>query len=305
MHALWVDVNGQISTAEDATVSALDLGFTRGDSVFETLRIYRGVPFMWRAHHQRLIESARAVGIPMPPTGELSARVDRLLDKGSGQDGVLRIQITAGLSERFAPMFDAIRPTVVIVLGAPPSQPAIDIRGRRAALSRIRRSDPQSLDPAIKSGSYLNCVLAARDVQGRGYEEAIMLGPDGTVTEAASANVFAWYQNAWHTPIHGIFPGITRAWVLELCTAHGISAHEETVSLAQLHEAEEIVLTSSVRELTPIIELDDRRVGSGKVGPHTRILDRHYQEMLAASDSTPSGSTTDQIASQSSGTKVR
>lgn len=305
MRALWVDVNGEISTAQTATVSALDLGFTRGDSVFETLRIYRGVPFMWNAHYHRLVESAGAVGIPVPPNGELSERVGRLIDRMSNQDGVLRVQITAGLSEHFAPMFDAISPTVVIALGALPAPRPISTRGRRAALSHIHRSDPRSLDPAIKSGSYLNCVLAARDVQGRGYEEAIMLGPDGTVAEAASANVFAWYEGAWHTPSHGIFPGITRTLVLELCAAHDIEAHEGTVSLTQLHDAEEIVLTSSVRELTPIIELDGRGVGSGEVGPRTRILDQLYQEMLAASDSTPSVSITDQIASQSSGAKVR
>lgn len=290
MRPCWADINGELLPAATATVSAFDLGFSRGDSILETILVLRWRPCLWRAHFRRLLNASDATGIPIPPEEVLVSRVERVIHRvqrelGSLQRAALRIQVSSGVSIDFAPATEAIESTVVVAIGTLEPQRPIAERGRRAIISGLRRSHAFGTAPAQKTGSYLNSVLAAREARRLGYDESIMLGDDGLVAEAASANLFALLEGVWQTPRVdvGILPGITRAHLLELCSARGIDVVEADLSVEDLRRAEEVVLTSSLRGLTPIVEIEGSRVGDGRVGAAVRRLNAHYEESLSAS----------------------
>ncbi len=140
----------------------------------------------------------------------------------------------------------------------------------------MRRNHPRALDPAIKSSNLLNNVLAVREAQARGAEEALLLNQDGRLAEGASTNVFLVRGGAVRTPplSAGILAGITREIVLELASGLGLPASDDPLGPDDLREAEEAFLTSSTREVVPIRRVDGHPVGDGRPGPITlRILE--------------------------------
>ncbi|MEL6544094.1 MAG: aminotransferase class IV [Myxococcota bacterium] len=279
----WVDLNGDIVAAEQARVSVFDRGLTRGDSVFETTRVYARVPFMLREHLERLAKSASYVGFPAIQSDDLVRRAQRLIDRGDAEQAVLRIQLTSGDAMELAPIAEEIRPTSILTLTPVPDFPVFEERGASAMISSVRRNHRLALDPLAKTGSYLNNVMAAREARRLGYDEAILLDLEGRVAEGATANLFAWIEGCWYTPPLecGILSGITRAVLLEQCREHEISAVEHPMSMEDLTVADELFLCSSVREIMPVTQLNGVQVGNGKLGPETRALYALFQAKVA------------------------
>ncbi|MEM6732931.1 MAG: aminotransferase class IV [Myxococcota bacterium] len=279
----WVDLDGDIVSADRARVSVFDHGFTRGDSIFETLRVYSGIPFMWASHFERLAQSAHYLGFPRLERFELESRIERLIARGDLDDGVLRVQVTSGLADLFAPLDREMQPTTVLTLTPLPELAPVAERGASAMVSTVRRVHRLALDPRAKTGSYLNSVLAAREARSLGFDEAILLNAEQQVTETAFANLFAWIEGCWYTPTleSGILHGITRSVLLETCETHEIPVVEHDLGLDDLDLAEELFACSSVRECVPIISVGDAPVGEGRVGPETLGLYEHYRERVA------------------------
>jgi branched-chain amino acid aminotransferase len=153
-------------------------------------------------------------------------------------------------------------------------------RGVSAAIVSVARNNPQAIDPAVKSGNYLNNVLALGEARRRsGAYEAILCAADGTIAEGASSNVFAVRGGVVLTPPLdvGILDGITRAKVLELARENGIPFAEARLSPDELRAADEVFITSATRAVLPVTRLDERAVGEGVPGPVTRRL----MELLA------------------------
>lgn len=278
----WVDLDGKIVPAPEARVSVFDRGLTRGDSVFETARVYERVPFMLGAHLDRLGKSASYIGFPPLTPLNLEARVQRLLEAGDLDHGVLRIQITSGDDLALAPTAREIEPTSILTLTPLPPLPPFEERAASALISSVRRNHRLALDPLAKTGSYLNNVLAAREARRLGYDEAILLDLEGHVAEAATANLFAWVEGCWFTPSteSGILDGITRRVLLELCEAHDIPAVEHRLSVEDLEVAEEVFVCSSIREVMPVTMLNGAPVGSGTLGPETARLYALFQQRV-------------------------
>jgi branched-chain amino acid aminotransferase len=173
--------------------------------------------------------------------------------------------------------FDRVKgPTVAIVVK--PFEPLPEryyTEGAPVIVSSIRRNHPRALDPAIKSCNLLNSVLSVREAQAAGAVEPILLNDAGDVAEGASSNVFIVKDSAALTPplSAGILAGVTRALILELCSELGIPAREETLRVADLVGADEVFLTSTIREALPVGTIDGKPVGDGRPGPLTlRIL---------------------------------
>jgi len=169
---------------------------------------------------------------------------------------------------------------LLVVLVKPLTLPEPDAyeRGISAVLVGITKNAGTSLDPTIKSGNYLTNILALRQAIARGGEDAIMCNPEGAVSEGATSNVFIVTHGQLATP-HlrtGLLPGITRQAVCGLADALGSPVDETTVTPDQLHAAEEVFLTSSIRGIMPVTELDGVRVGEGCAGPITRRLHQAY-----------------------------
>jgi branched-chain amino acid aminotransferase len=273
---LFASVNGHVFPAENARVSVLDNGFTFGDSAYETIRTYGGRPFEWERHIRRLRASATRLGFEIPLTNtELLQRLDAVLARAENPESYIRLIVSRGVGD-ISYHFERVKgPTVVMVVKPHLSFPESHYtEGVDVALVDIRRNHPRALDPAIKSSNLLNNVLAVREAQSRGAEEAVLLNQEGRLAEGASTNVFVVREGTLLTPplSTGILAGITREVVLELAASLELPAREEALGADDLRGADEAFLTSSTREIVPIRRVDGQPVGDGGPGPVTRRL---------------------------------
>lgn len=281
----WVSIDGALSPAAEARIPVLDDGFTLGDGVYETLRTYGGRPFHLDLHLLRLRASAHRIGIALNlGDAELAARVDALLARASHDECYLRLIVTRGVGS-ISYRFENLPPPTVVVFarrfeGHPASHhdPGIPV-----SIVSVRRNPKSAADPAIKSCSLLNSVLAAREAHGRGAVEAILLNVRGEVAEGHASNVFAVRDGALTTPPldAGILAGIAREIVLRLAREKGLSAREETLLPDALRSADEVFVTSSVREVMPVSRIDERPVGAGRPGPVTIALRQALRDYAA------------------------
>lgn len=270
-------VDGKLTREEEAVVPVLDRGFLFGDSVYEVVRTRNGVPFQLAEHFARLETSAGRIGLELPlDLGGLAALIRKGLSAAGFRESYLRAVVTRGSGPpNINPAYARTAPCVVLLvrdLGLPPAE-AYE-RGIAAAIPATFRNDRRALDPAIKSGNYLNNILALREALEEGAQEALLLNAEGHVTEATTANVFIVEGGALLTPppMEGLLLGITRALLLAMAREQGLPAREEPIPLERLQAAAEIFITSTTRDIVPITRLDLRPVGSGAPGPETRRL---------------------------------
>jgi branched-chain amino acid aminotransferase len=281
----FASVNGTITPAGDARVSVLDNGFTFGDSVYETLRTYGGRPFHLDRHLDRLRRSAERLRIALPlPDAELAARLDALLARGANDESYIRIIVSRGQGDISYRFERVVGPTVVMVVKPyePPPARFYD-EGCEVVISSVRRNHRQALDPAIKSCNLINNILAVQEAQDRGALEPLMLNLDGDLAEGAGSNVFLVKAGGLRTPPldAGILPGVTRALVLEQARGLGLRTREETLRVEDLLDADEVFITSTLKELLPVRAIDGAPVGSGAPGAVTLRLLRVYRETAA------------------------
>ena len=265
---VWLD--GTLVDEDAACVSARDHGFLVGDGVFETLRVYRGEPFALGEHLARLRQSAAAMRIELGAV-DLEAAAREVLRGNGLAEARMRITVTSGGGP--AGLARGGPPTVLIaalpLMPWPPTSTAI--------LSRWRR-DQHSPLAGVKTISLADSVVALAEARDAGADEAIVLNLDGELCEATTANVFVVRDDVAATPPvgSGCLAGITREHVLTL------GAVERTLSAADLRQADEVFLTSSTREVQPLVAIDGRPIGSGAAGPVTRRLASAYSAMVAA-----------------------
>ena len=279
---VWVD--GGPLVADAAHVSALDRGFTLADGLFETLRVRAGVPFRLDAHLARLARGAAVLGIPAPGA-ELRATVSEAVRDAAAagwSDAALRLTLTRGVgSSGVAPPAQA-RPTVVVVVQPLPHfPPAIYERGLSAHVASGIRNE-RAMTAGLKTLGYTDAVLALAEARRAGADEAIFLDGEGHCSEASSSNLFALVGDTLVTPPAscGALPGITRAAVMELATHAGIRVDERPLGLDELRGAGEAFLTSSLREIAPLVRVGERAIGDGAPGPRTRQLTLAYAALV-------------------------
>lgn len=244
-----------------------DEGFLRGRAVFETLRVYAGRPFRLEAHLERLERSAAALGLPAPDRGAFAEAAREAIDAGGEPDAVLRLLWTPGREE-------AESPTGLVLVSTLPAD-LEQARARGLRLAVLPYAPGQRL-AGSKSTSYAENLAAHDEARRRGCDDALLVAADGTVLEAPTANVW-WREGArLLTPSleQPILPGVTRATLLELAGSLGYEVEEGVYPLARLAAADEAFLTSSVREVMPVVELDGRPVGDGRPGPAAAALQR-------------------------------
>jgi branched-chain amino acid aminotransferase len=273
---LFASVDGVVVPAAEARVSVLDNGFTFGDAVYETLRTYGGRPFELARHLTRLRGSAARLGFAIPPDdAELGRQLDTLLDRAENSESYIRLIVSRGVGD-ISYHFDRVAgPTIVMVVKPLEPFPEAAYRdGIDVAVVKIRRNHPSALDPAIKSCNLLNNILAVREAQGQGAEEALLLNDHGELAEGASTNLFVVKDGSVRTPplAAGILAGITRDVLFGLFPELRLPFREEPILLEALRSADEAFVTSSTREAMPIRSVDGRPVGDGRPGPVTRKI---------------------------------
>jgi branched-chain amino acid aminotransferase len=285
--SIRVHLGGRVVSAEDARVSVFDRGFLYGDSVYETAATVKGKLFALPEHLDRLERSASRIGLPLPERAHIQRAVIQTLEAAGNAESRVRVIVTRGTGGIDLDPGSAGTPELVVIVG-PRNGPTADMydKGVAVEIVAVTRNHPGAIDPAVKSGNYLNNVLALGEARRRsGAHEAILCAVGGSVAEGASSNVFEVVAGEVRTPALsvGILDGITRSKVLALCRASGLPAREvEFLPPDELRGADEVFLTSAVRELLPVTRVDGRVIGGGAPGPITRRLRALYQQAAEA-----------------------
>jgi len=284
-----VFVNGKIAAAADAVIPVFDHGFLYGEGVYETLRSYGGKPAHFGRHMRRLRRSASLMALPVPFTdAELAAEVQATMAAFDAPgERYIRMLLTRGVGDLTYDPAACPTPSLVIIVKAFPEPPEEQFRGGVSiVVVGVRRNHPDALNPRIKSNNLLNNALAMQEAIRRGAAEALMLNQAGVVTECAQSNFFMVSDATLVTaPLdEGLLPGITREHVLELAAGLGIPAAERAFRAADLAGASEAFITSTTREVMPVVRIDDRTVGGGVPGPVTRRLLDAYRAGVRQED---------------------
>jgi branched-chain amino acid aminotransferase len=281
--SIRVHIDGRVCLPEEAKVSVFDRGFLYGDSVYETIGTSQGRLIAARDHLDRLARSADRIGLRVPPRADIERAIAETIAAAGNPESRVRVILSRGPGKLdLDPAAGGETQLVVIVfpLGAP--TPEMYAKGVAVAIVSVARNNPRAIDPAVKSGNYLNSVLALGEARRRsGAYEAILCCADGSVAEGASSNVFAVVGGEVRTPPPevGILDGITRAMVIKLCRANGIPCAERRISPEELRGADEVFITSATRGVLPVTRIDERPVAAGVPGPVTRRLIALYDEM--------------------------
>jgi branched-chain amino acid aminotransferase len=280
-----VSIDGQVVDSADAYVSVFDRGFLYGDSVFEVFRTYGGVPFAETEHLERLARSAERLMIPMPTALDaLSSEVRATLDAAGEGEWYIRVVVTRGTGPLTYDPSTASEPLRVIIV-APVSVPPPQHyeRGIAVALLNASRPTDDARAAGAKASNYLANLLAVHEAKQKGAQEALVLGKAGQILEGASSNLFIVKGGRVRTPEPqpGILVGITRSTVLEAAVAQGVVVEEGEIRPEDLFDADEAFITSSIREVMPVVSADGHTIGDGAPGPVTKGLHAGYLRAVA------------------------
>jgi branched-chain amino acid aminotransferase len=282
---ILININGELYPRDQAVVSVFDSGFILGDGIWEGLRAHRGViPFLHR-HMKRLWEGAKALDLDMGMSrAELEERLyDTLKANNMDEDVHIRLMVSRGVKSTpyQDPAVTISGPTIVIIPEYKTPDPELNNRGIRLYTVYVRRGYADVQDPRINSHSKLNCIFACIQAGKAGYDEALMLDPHGHVATCNSTHFFIVREGeVWTSSGDYCLDGITRRNVVNLCKANGIPVFEKNFSVMQAYGAEEAFVTGTFAGLTPVVEIDGRRIGEGARGPMTDRLQALYLQLI-------------------------
>lgn len=270
-----VYVNGDYVAAAEAKVSVFDRGFLFGDGIYEVTAVVDGQLVESDAHLSRLARSAREIGISLPWTAaEIESVEKQLIVKNDLREGLVYLQVTRGVADRDF-TYGSLVPSLVLF-----TQKKSLIESQAAAQGIAVKSvrDLRWARRDIKSVCLLPQVLAKALARSEGCAEAWMIDEDGLVTEGGSSTAYIVKNRRIFTRENSqaILPGCTRASLLHLRRHHAVEVIERSFSLEEAYAADEAFITSASSFVTPVISIDDRRIGEGKPGAVTKALRETY-----------------------------
>jgi branched-chain amino acid aminotransferase len=274
-----VYVNGKIARAGEAVIPVYDHGFLYGEGVYETLRTYSRIPFLFDRHAARLRASAGHLQLDVPFDDHMLLRWigDTLAAAGDLQEAYIRVLLTRGVGELTYDLKATPTPSLVIIVKPLDENPPLVVtEGIGISLVPILRNHPGSVNPVIKSNNLLNNALAMQEANRRGSEEGLMCNYRGELSECSQSNFFMVRGGVALTPAThaGLLEGITRAFLFEVGRDVGVEVRDAILFPQDLETADEAFITSTTRELSPVARIDGRPVGNGRPGPVTlKLLD--------------------------------
>ena len=285
------NINGKIIPVEAANVSVFDRSFLYGDSLYEVVRTYQGKPFRLREHLLRMEKSAalcqmslgrnikeyenqmlKSIAAYRNQTGkkneDVYARI--IVSRGSGKIGF-------GLKNLETPSLYAIIIEPIAMYPNPPFA-----KGIKLQVSKRIRNHPKAVDPAMKSGNYLNNLLSYLTAADAGYDDALLPDQQGFITEGTTFNIFYVKRGIVATPPLdvGILDGVTRKAIINLCVELGIPCREVRFPKEYLYDADEVFASSSLKEVLPVLNLDGKKINRGKIGPVAVTLKAAFDELV-------------------------
>jgi len=273
-----VYINGEYLPQSQAKVSVLDRGFLFGDGVYEVIPVFSGKPLRLNKHLERMQRSMNRVLLENPLTQEQWQEIfQTLLDSNPGGNRSIYLQVTRGA----APVRDlsisvGVEPTVFVMVN---DINPVDFAGLANGIEAVTVDDFRWKACDIKSISLIANVMIRLRANELNVMDAVMVR-DGLVTEGTASNIFVVHQGIISTPPKSdcLLPGITRDLVIELARANGFKLEERDINQDELETADEIWLTSSTREIAPVVKLDDHVIGDGVAGDYWGKIFAKYQD---------------------------
>ncbi len=285
--------NGKLIAWDDANVHILTHTLHYGLGVFEGIRCYRGddgrgAVFRLREHVERLFNSAKIVEIDMPfGRDQIETAILETLRANRMSEGYIRPLVYLGAGAMG--LLPKDNPTQIAIVvwpwGAYLGDEGLE-RGIRAKVSSYTRHHPNvSMTKSKTCGDYVNSILAKREVTRMGYDEAIMLDTNGLVAECSGENIFIVRRGVLKTPpLVSVLEGITRDSVIKIARDKGIEVVEQSITRDEVYCADEMFLTGTAAELTPVREVDDRTIGAGSRGPLTKTIQTTFFDAVKGRD---------------------
>ena len=273
MGILYID--GDFIEAKDATLPVTDLSILRGFGVFDYLRTYGGTPFQLGAHLRRLQRSAALIELACPwDIEQLAEIVLETLRRNHLDEAGIRIVLTGGDSPNG---FMPVGKSRLLVMAGPLQTLSASSYERGECVATI---DQARILPEAKTINYIPGITAQIKVRRRVADaiEAIYI-VDGKVIEGTRSNVFIYNDDRWITPAEGLLLGVTRAEVIKLL---GDAIELRDIPLEEIYAADEVIVTSSTKEILPIVTVDDMIIGAGTPGENSKRLMRRWREMTDA-----------------------
>lgn len=273
---IWLD--GQLIDWREAKLHVLSHGLHYGSSVFEGERAYAGKVFKSRAHTERFKKSAEMLGFEIPYSlEEIEAAKDAVITANNLSNAYLRPVAWRG-SEMMAVAAQNSKIHVAVAAWDWPSmfKPEVKEKGIRLKWAPYKRPSPETEPVHAKAaGLYMICTISKHDAEKHGYNDALMLDYRGYLAEATGANLFLVIDGEIHTPTADCFlNGITRQTVIELARSRGITVHERHIMPDELSRVQEVFLTGTAAEITPVGEIEGQRFTPGTI-THQLMEDYH------------------------------
>lgn len=281
---ILININGELFPREEAKISVFDSGFILGDGVWEGIRLHKGHLAFIEQHMRRLYDGAKALDMDIGISKEnLVKRIYETCDANKMQDGVhIRLMVTRGI--KATPYQDprvTISPaTIVIIAEHKKALGLAEGDGVRLFTTHVRRGYPDVQDPKLNTHSKLNCIFACIQAAKAQADEALMLDPHGFVATCNSTHFFIVRDGeVWTSSGDYCLDGITRRNVINVCKDNGIQVFEKNFTLSEVYGADEAFITGTFAGLTPVSEVDGRKVGEGSHAL-TKHLEKRYVALI-------------------------
>ncbi len=280
---IWID--GELINKSDAKVSVFDHGLLYGDGLFEGIRVYNGKVFLCEEHINRLYEGAHYINLEIPIDKEaLVEALYKTIKANELTDAYVRLLVTRGVGDLGLDPRKCPKPSVIIIAASITLYPEeLYNKGLEIITSAVPAIHGEALNPRVKSLNYMNNIMAKMEAIRAGKLEAIMLNSQGHVAECTGDNIFIIKNGVIKTPTvySDILEGCTRNLVINLAKKAEIPVEETTLQRYDLYTADECFLTGSGAEVIAVIDIDGRKIGSGKPGPMTQDMLKRFREFIA------------------------
>jgi branched-chain amino acid aminotransferase len=288
----YVYFGGRLVPLAEATVSIATHALHYGTGCFEGIRAYWSEAdaqlyvLKMPEHYARFLRSCAMVHIACPHTvEELGAITRDLLRRNAFRQDVYIRPLAYKASRVIKVGLEGLRDDFAVM--AAPMGDYVSVQGLRVQVSAWQRTSDNAIPARSKlTGGYVNIALAANEAHRNGYDEALLLNPEGHVSEGSGSNVFVWRRGALATPpvSDDILEGITRDLVMQLAAAEGIPVVERPIDRSELYVADEVFLTGTGAQIAPVTVIDGRPVGAGVIGPVSQRLQRAFFRAVRGQD---------------------
>ena len=266
-------MNGKFIDERDAKISVNDIGLHRNYGVFEVLRTYNGAPFLLKEHLNRLVKSAKEIGLVVPYSKkEISENISKILQKNKEEESLIKILVTGGESKDG--MNPGIKPTFLILTKPlPVTDKDIYKKGVKLITYEHKR-----FIPSAKTLNYIQLIKSFKELK---KEKAFTLlyTSDGNVSEGATCNIFFYKSKKLITPKTGVLNGITRNLVIKLA-GKNFTVDQKDIKLGILNSSEEVFITMTTKGIVPVVKIDKHTIGNGKPGKNTKIIMKLFDKYI-------------------------